>query len=69
MNVIDRIESDLTRAWDKLWREKEKNSELEAALYKIALCSDPTAQHSTPIDDLMAAIHKYARNALQEGKE
>jgi hypothetical protein len=68
MNVIERIENDLVRAWDKVWREKERNSELETALYKIALCSDPTAQNMQPITELMAAVHKYARAALGEGK-
>jgi hypothetical protein len=68
MNVIDRIESDLTRAWDNEWREKERSRYLEMALYKIALCSDPTAQQIRPIEELMAAVHKYARAALGEGK-
>lgn len=68
MNVIERIENDLVRAWDREWREKERSRYLEMALYKIALCSDPTAQEIRPIEQLMATIHKYARTALGEGK-
>jgi hypothetical protein len=69
MNVTERIENDLYRAWVSEWNLKRENRELEMALYKISLCSDPTAQQLQPINELMAAIHKYARAALGEGKE
>jgi len=68
MNVIERIENDLYRAWVSEWNLKRENRELEMALYKISLCSDPTAQYVQPASELMAAIHKFARKALEEGE-
>jgi hypothetical protein len=69
MNVIERIENDLGRAWEIEWRLRSKIRLLETALYQISLSSDPTAQYVQPASELMAAIHKFARKALEEGKE
>jgi hypothetical protein len=69
MNVTDRIENDLRRAWGIEWRLKSRIRLLETTLYQISLASDPTAQHVQPANELMSAIHKFSRKALDEGEE
>ena len=69
MNVIDRIENDLRHAWGVEWRLKSRIRLLETTIYQISLTSDPTAQYMQPANELLAAIHKFARKALEEGEE